>query len=272
MINFLHNFEPTSILFSLGKINVYWYGLFIVTGVLVALFTTLKLAKKFKISPDKVFDLGFWVIIGGIIGARIYHVFLEIEYYIKNPLNVFKVWEGGLAIHGAMLAGALLLFYFAKKEKINFWLLTGIITPGLVLAQAIGRWGNYFNQELFGGPTGLPGGIPINVIKRPIEHISSEYFHPTFLYESIGNLIIFCVLMTITLKLWRSRKKEKHYEVLVFSYLIMYSILRFLTEFIRIDDTYVVLGLRFPQIVSLLIIVFSIIFMLKLKNKITTSE
>lgn len=291
MINFLQTFHPNPILISIGPINIYWYGLFIVLGALTAIFITLKLADYYKIKKEIIIDLAFWLIIGGIIGARMYHILLEPQYYLSNPIDMIKIWQGGLAIHGAILAGIIIIWYFAKKnfknlinnqnnqrnqrnQWSNFWLLSSIIAPGLALAQAIGRWGNYFNQELFGKPTNLPWGIPIDLANRPIEYISNEFFHPAFLYESIGNLLIFLILISIHIWIIKKHKFNNIYCLLsVICYLSLYSLLRFFIEFIRIDPTYVILGLRFPQIVSLIIIFFSIIFLtaklylIKAKNK-----
>lgn len=265
MINFLHTYLPETVLISLGKIHVYWYGLFIVAGVLAALSVSLKLTKKTSVPQNSLFDLAFWLIIFGILGARIYHVFLEFGYYIENPLNIFKVWEGGLAIHGAIIAGLIVVFVFCKKHKINFYLMATIIAPGLALAQAIGRWGNYFNQELFGKPTNLPWGIPIEMMRRPHIYISDDFFHPTFLYESLGNFIIFGILLWLSL--YFLNKKKTDYVFIITAYLIMYSLLRFLTEFIRIDKTPYVFGWRLPQVASLLLIIVSVSFLVWKKIK-----
>lgn len=268
MINFLHTFEPNSSLFSYGFLTVHYYGLFIVMGMIAGFFLALRLAKYYKIDQNDLFDLFFYLVIGGIIGARIYHVFLELGYYISNPLDIFKIWNGGLAIHGGIIAGLIILYWFSKKRQINFWLLGSLIVPGLALAQAFGRWGNYFNQELFGLPTDLPWGIPISLINRPLEYLSSEYFHPTFLYESIGNFLIFIILILIHTWIIRKKKfKIQRYELCVMSYAILYSILRFSLEFIRIDPTPVFLGLRFPQIASIIIVIISVIILLLPKLK-----
>jgi len=236
-----------------------------VLGVLLALKLSLILAKKFKVSTENIFDLAFWLIIFGIIGARIYHIFLEIEYYIAHPADIIKIWEGGMAIHGAVIAGIITILIFCHKKKMNFWLTTAILTPGLALCQAIGRWGNYFNQELFGLPTDLAWGIPINIIIRPPKFIDSQYFHPTFLYESLGNLFIFAVLICL---LWYFFKKgKKRYDLVVITYLIMYSTLRFFMEFIRIDKTPEILNLRFPQIASIIIILACFVYLFQQKYK-----
>ncbi|MFH1822860.1 MAG: prolipoprotein diacylglyceryl transferase, partial [Patescibacteria group bacterium] len=156
MFNFLHTFQPERILLNLGPFHIYWYGFFVVSGLLLGILVSLKLASYYKIEKNKIIDLIFWVILGGIIGARIYHIFLELPYYLNNPLDMIKIWQGGLAIHGAIIAGVLIIWYFSKKHNLNFWLISAILAPSLALAQAIGRWGNYFNQELFGLPTNLP--------------------------------------------------------------------------------------------------------------------
>ncbi len=267
MINFLHTFQPQPVLISFGSIQIFWYGLFIVSGILAAILIALKLAGYYNFKKNVIFDLFFWLIIGGIIGARIYHIFLELPFYIKNPLDIFKIWQGGLAIHGAIIVGLIIVYIFAKKEKVNFFFLAAILLPGLALGQAIGRWGNYFNQELFGRPTDFSWGIPINTINRPIEYISSKFFHPTFLYESFGNLIIFLILFLIHICIIKKNKFTNFFNFLIFAfYLISYSVLRFFMEFIRIDKTPLVLGLRWPQVISLAIIVLCVILII-FKNK-----
>jgi len=271
MINFLHAYHPEPILISLGPINIYWYGFFIVLAIITAIFITLQLASSYNIKKERIIDLSFWLIIGGIIGARFYHILLELPYYLKYPLDIIKIWQGGLAIHGSIIAGILILWFFSKKNKIDFFRLAAIIAPGLALGQAIGRWGNYFNQELFGPPTNLPWGIPINLINRPMEYISYNFFHPAFLYESLGNLIIFIILIFghfFLIKYKKSYKKAGAYITL--SYLALYSILRFFLEFIRIDATPIFLCWRWPQIASILIVILSLIILIK--NLTTPSE
>ncbi|HTW96598.1 MAG TPA: prolipoprotein diacylglyceryl transferase [Candidatus Methylomirabilis sp.] len=264
MFNFLHYFTPAPILVSFGPLRVYWYGLFVVLGVLAALTVSLKLAKRLGFSPNKLFDLSFWMIIAGIIGARLYHVALEWPYYAAHPANIVKVWQGGLAIHGALLGGFLALGFFIWKEKINFWQLAAIFAPGIALGQAIGRWGNYFNQELFGKPTNLPWGIPIEIINRPAQYLSAEFFHPTFLYESLGDLAIFFILLWLVFRLLK--KNSANYKIIFLTYLILYSLLRFSLEFLRLDATAYVFGFRWPQIFSALIFIISIA-LLFLPNK-----
>jgi len=260
MFIFFHTYTPNSILISLGPLKIYWYGMFIVVGLLLAIFTTFKLAEYYGIKKENIIDLSFWLITGGIIGARLYHVFLEYDYYLSNPLSVLKIWNGGLAIHGAIIIGAIIIYRFIRKNGYSFWLITSIITPGLALGQALGRWGNYFNQEIFGKPTDMPWGIPIEFLKRPHDYSIFTHFHPTFLYESIGSLIIFGLLLWLHKKA-KQGKNVSHMNITLI-YLISYSFLRLLLEFIRLDDTLIIFGIRWPQIISIIIILFSIAFII----------
>ncbi|RLC36527.1 prolipoprotein diacylglyceryl transferase [Candidatus Falkowbacteria bacterium] len=269
MINFLHAFTPEPILISIGPFSVYWYGIFIVTGILLAILVIFKLADFYKIPKNTIIDLIFYLIIGGIIGARIYHVFLELPYYLNNPLNTVKFWNGGLAIHGALLFGIIILWLFTKKKKLNFWQISAILAPGLALAQAVGRWGNYFNQEIFGKPTNLSWGIPIEPANRMIEFYNAQFFHPTFLYESIGSFIIFTILIIIHIYIIKNKKTNNYYFFLTLAfYLTAYSFLRFCLEFIRIDITPIIFGLRTPQIASLLIILVIFLLLPKFKKNV----
>jgi len=253
MINFLHTFQPAAILFSVGSINIYWYGLCLVAGITIAILITFYLAKYYEIPRDTVFDLSFWLIIGGLAGARIYDILLELPYYLEHPGQIPAVWQGGLAIHGAIIAGVLIIWLFARRKNINFFKLSSLIVPGLALGQALGRWGNYFNQELFGRPTSLSWGIPINILNRPAAYITDAYFHPAFLYESLGCLMIFLILFLINI--WARKRPRNSGMFYVWSlglYMILYSILRFMLEFIKIDATPYLLGMRWPQIISLI--------------------
>jgi len=272
MINFLHTFEPRAVALSItDSINIHWYGFFIVIGIFVALLISLRLAKKHTLNQDAIFDLSFWLIIGGLLGARIYDVLLELPFYLKTPLQIFQIWKGGLAIHGAIIAGLIITYLCARYKKINFWKLASIFVPGLALAQAIGRWGNYFNQEIFGQPTNLPWGIPIELANRPIDYLNFQFFHPVFLYESLGCLILGFSLVFLSSYIAyiakdTSNENSYFYVLTVCSYLAGYSIIRFLLEFIRLDRTPLLLGLRWPQIISLLIIIISALLILIYRN------
>ena len=281
MMNFLHNFQPNSILISFGNITIYWYGFFMMVAISVGLLITIYLAKKYKISTNNIIDLAFWVILFGIIGARLYELNIDFNYYQNNPLAIFKVWEGGLAIHGAIIGGLLTLFFYSKQiakqnnKKISttFWNLISIIVPGLALGQFIGRWGNYFNQELFGLPSSAPWAIPIDIMNRPINFISETYFHPTFLYESIGSLIIFIILFSWHLYILKRKKFSTAIFIRITSlYLFLYSVLRFSLEYLRIDPTLIIGYWRWPQIISIIIIIISIFLYIYSYNKKTIDQ
>jgi len=269
MINFLHTYHPVSILFSFFNINIHYYGLFVVLGILASIVVILILNKRQQIDLNIIIDIIFWLLIWGIIGARLYHIFLELPFYLNHPLNIFKIWNGGLAIHGAIIAGIFVIYWFSKKRQLNFWQLSAIVAISVPLAQAIGRWGNYFNQELFGKPTILPWGIPIDPINRYVPYLNYNYFHPTFLYESIGNLIIFTILIILHFALFKKQTDNqklinKNYKLCVAGYAIMYSILRFSLEFLRIDTTPIIYNLRFPQYVSLSIFFVAVFYLISL--------
>lgn len=267
MINFLHTFNPNPVLIQFGFIKIHWYGLFIVLGILAALFVALKLADYYNIKKDDIIDASFWIILGGLVGGRLYHIFLELPYYLQYPSETFKIWQGGLAIHGGIIAGLLITIFITKRKKINLLPFLAIIAPGLAFAQSIGRWGNYFNQELFGLPTSLPWGIPINLANRVPEYYFDTYFHPTFLYESIGSFVIFLILIGIHYSIRKNKIKILSNEICIATYLILYSILRFSLEFIKIDKTPELLGLRFPQIVSIIIVLATIAWLVLQKSK-----
>ncbi len=262
-MNFLYNFNPQPILLELGPLTFRWYGLMIAIGLLSAIFVSAYLAKRRGRNTDDVYSLAFWLAIGGIIGARLYDfVIIEFDYFIGQPLDIFKIWQGGLAIHGAVIGGviALVVWCRVKKQKVLDWLdLAAVSVP---LGQAIGRWGNYFNQELFGGPTNLPWGIPIDMAHRPIQYLSSTHFHPAFLYESILNFILFLILSFLM------KKDKLPAGAVALLYIAGYGLIRFVMELIRIDETTMILGWRLPQVVSVIATVIAIlIFSLLFKKK-----
>lgn len=264
------SYLPQSELVSFGPITIHWYGLFIVLSLVLGSFILIKLSDHYGLNKQKNLDALFWIIINGIIGARIYHILLEWGFYSEYPWQAIKIWEGGLAIHGAIIAGLLTAFYYSKKLNINFWQFTALLLPGLALGQALGRWGNYFNQEVYGRPTDLPWGIPIEPGNRLSGFSDFEYFHPTFLYESIGNLAIFAIMILLHYKTGRIKNpffKKYKFVVLVSAYLTLYSVLRFATETLRIDPTPVFFNIRLPQIVSSVLIFASLGLLFYLKTK-----
>lgn len=261
---FLHNYNPDPIIFSFGSIQIYWYGFFISIGILAGLAISSKLAEKYKISKDKIFNLSVYLIISGLLGARIYSVILDFRYYLEYPIDIFKIWQGGLAIHGAIIGGLAAGYFYSKKQKLNFRLTADIAVVAVALGQAIGRWGNYFNQEVFGKPTNLRWGIPIEKINRPDIYKSFEYFHPTFLYESILNLINFLILLFLHKKRLSQNKRSKFFTNgnIFLIYLLNYSLIRFVMEFIRVDETLMILNFRLPQLLSVLLFFTSLILLI----------
>ena len=230
-----------------------------VIGGLLGLALAWYLTRYFKIKKPLLFDLVFWWAIFGLIGGRIYYVLYAWAFYKDNPIEIFKVWQGGLAVHGVMIGAFLATFIFAKYKKIAWLKLFDLCAIGLVTAQIVGRWGNYFNQELFGKPTDLPWAIPILSVNRPFEFVANQYFHPTFLYESLLNIVLLAALLVLV---WLRFKKEIKIKkgVFFFSYLLGYSIIRFNMEFLRIDYSPEVFGVRWAQFFSGLLIFFSIFF------------
>ncbi len=261
-MNFLHNFNPQPILFELGPLTFRWYGLMIAVGLLSAIFVSAYLAKRRGRNPDDVYSLAFWLAIGGIIGARLYDfVIIEFDYFVQQPFDIFKIWQGGLAIHGAIIGGAVVMIIWCKLKKQKFLDWLDLAAAGLPLGQAIGRFGNYFNQELFGGPTDLPWGIPIDLAHRPIKYLNSTHFHPTFLYESILNFTLFLILFFLM------RKNKRPAGAIALIYLSGYGLIRFVMEFVRIDETAMVFGWRLPQLVGLIMFLGGAISLLVILRK-----
>ena len=246
---------------KLGFITVYWYSLFILSGVLVALFLIIKESKNRKIKEDFLIDLIFKVLIFGIIGARVYYVLFNFPYYISNPLEIFQIWNGGLAIHGALLTGLIVTYLCCRKAKVDFIEMLDIIVVGIIIGQAIGRWGNFFNQEAYGGIVTLSHlkglHIPNFIINNM--YILGEYREPTFLYESIFCLIGFIIMVVIR------NKFKLHKGFLLGFYLIWYGILRFFIESMR-SDSLMFGPIKMAQIVSIIFIMFGM-FMIFRKEK-----
>lgn len=257
MLSWLHNFIPDATLFVWGPFTIRWYGLFVVLGIVAGFNLSLYLAKKFQKNSEHLWDLFFYLVLFGLVGARVYEIFLEWPYYRENLWQIPQIWQGGLAIHGALIAGVLTLLVWTIKHKENFWFWVAILSPGFSLGQALGRFGNWFNQELFGRPTNAPWGIPIEAAHRPELYQNAEFFHPTFLYESLG-LICLTIVLVLLLKSQKDLSQKRSLLV-VTVYLVGAALLRFFLEFIKIDKTPLILGWRWPQVFTLLIITIAII-------------
>jgi len=241
--------SPGPILFKIGFLTIRWYGLLIASAVLIGLSLSQYLAKRRNVNPELLSDLLIWLVIGAIPAARIYYVLFQWAEYAPHPVRIFFIWQGGIAIHGAIIGGVVAALIFAKLKQISFWQLADLVAPSLILGQAIGRWGNFFNSEAFGGPTNLPWKLYIPPERRPLELASFEYFHPTFLYESLWDLMVFALLMTLFFRSLRSQPRLK-IGTLFMVYWVAYSLGRFWIEGLRTDS--LMLGpLRIAQLVSL---------------------
>ena len=236
--------------FRIFGIDVMWYGVIISTGVLLGVLMALKEAKRTGFKEDNLLDFLLYAIPAGIVGARAYYVIFSWDYYSQNLSQIINIRNGGLAIHGAIIAGVVTGIIFCKKRKINFLELIDLVIPSLILGQAIGRWGNYVNQEAYGGPTDLPWGIIVN----------GQKVHPTFFYESIINICVFIFLIW-----FRKNKKATHGQIFGL-YLILYSAGRFFVEGLR-TDSLMFFGMRVAQLISIASIILGAALLLYLKKK-----
>lgn len=252
---------PDSVFFYIYGFPVYYYGVIIAIAAFTGVLLSNRIALNDYYMPGIIPNISASVIIGGIIGARLYYCLLNYSVYLRNPIEIFAIREGGLAIHGAILGGIFVLIFEAKRNNIEFWKLCDIFAMALPVAQAIGRWGNFFNSEAFGLPTDLPWKLYIRQPYRPDEYFSSEYFHPAFLYESILDILIFIVLYFFI----KPRNKD-NFGVISAWYLILYSIVRFFIEFLRVDCIKYIWGIPVPQLVSVVIIILGVMFIIYKKT------
>jgi prolipoprotein diacylglyceryl transferase len=228
---------------ELGPLRIHFYALFILTGIILALLLTESRLKTRGVEAGVALDVSFWAIPFGILGGRFFHVITHPNDYFYQGADLlapFRIWEGGLAIYGALLFGALGAYIGSRKSGIKFTSYLDAVAPGILLAQAIGRWGNYFNNELFGLPTDLPWGLEISSSNPayPAGLPDGVLFHPTFLYESIWSLI------GVALLLAADKKFNLRWGRMIGLYFIYYSIGRVWVEAIRIDPSEIILGLR----------------------------
>lgn len=252
--------SPGSLAVDLGPIEIRWYGLLIASAVLIGTYLSRYLAKRRGLNPDIIYDLIIWLVIAAIPSARLYYVLFEWQKYAQHPDWIVQIWRGGIAIHGAILGGLIAALIFARLKQIPFWQLADIVAPSLILGQAIGRWGNFFNSEAFGRPTNLPWKLYIPAPNRPLGYEQFAYYHPTFLYESLWNMMVFALLLTLFFRALKSRPKLKLGTIFLV-YLVTYSIGRFWIEGLRTDS--LMLGvLRIAQVVSLLGIALGVVGLL----------
>ena len=259
--------SPGDVIFSLNGFNIYTYGVIMACACLVGVFTAYYLYKKYNsdLNYNKLIDIAPLILFAGIAGARLYYCLLNPVYYFSNPMEILDIRQGGLSIHGGLFLGITVLILLAKKYNLGCFRVLDSFACGTALAQSIGRWGNFFNSEAFGVPTDLPWKLYIPLSKRPEFYANYEYFHPTFLYESILDMCIFCILLYIMKKVY------PNYIGLVFwCYLGLYSIVRFFIEQLRTDSALNIGNIPVAQIVSIglfTVALFGILFVLN-KSKI----
>ena len=250
--------SPSQILCTIFSVNIYYYGVImavaIATGALVADWVG---TKYFELKKETIIDLTPYIIIFGLIGARLYYCIMDYDFYLRFPTEILAIRHGGISIHGAIIGGLFGLFLFSFKQKLSFKKLCDVSSLGLALGQAIGRWGNFFNSEAYGTPTDLPWKLYIAPQYRQIPYLDNSFYHPAFLYESILDLTIFGILLIFILK--KKFVKEGNIALI---YLILYSIARIAVEYVRIDSIKYVHGISIAIIVSTGIIFLSAILLI----------
>lgn len=268
--------------FTIFGLDVYWYGIFIGAAIILGTYLAMRYMKKIGGNPDDILDFMLYGVIFCIIGARLYYVIFSWDMYKDNPMDIFNLREGGLAIYGGIIAAVIFGIFYVKKRKLNFWDMADIMIPSVPLGQAIGRCGNFFNREAFGGFTdGLfamryklsqvsPSNLTEDILQNTIVSGGVEYIqvHPTFLYESLWNIGVFVLLIIL-------RKSGKFKQGIFAWYLILYGIGRLWIEGLRTDSLYLFgSGIRVSQALSALMIAAGIVMVIwfRRKNAVNTEE
>jgi len=238
--------SPQSNSFTLGPLRIHYYGICIAVGIVLAFWILLRRWRSLGGDPGLAERVALWTVLAGFAGARIAYVSTHLYRFEGDPFGVLRIWEGGIAIYGGLVAGTAVCVLLLRRAKADVWAFGDCVALGLPLAQAVGRWGNWFNQELFGTPTGLPWGLEIAPANRPPQYADAATFHPTFLYESLWNLGVFGLLF------WLDRRRVLAKGNLFVAYVALYGTGRFLMELIRTDTTFRLLGLSRNGWVALL--------------------
>ncbi len=247
---------------DLGFIKIYWYSITMFLGVLLGIIVAYIEIKRKKMDIEDFSNMAFYAILFGFVGARVYYVLFNLDYYLSYPIEIIKVWNGGLAIHGGIIGAILAIYFYCKRHNISLLLMLDICAPALIIGQIIGRWGNFFNSEAHGGIVTreflerlhLPNFI-INGM-----YINGSYYHPTFFYESLLNLVGFIVLMILR------RNKKIKLGVISGIYLIWYSVVRFFIESMRTDS--LMLGsLKMAQVISIVLFMIGLILIIISRKK-----
>ena len=254
---------------DLGFIKIYYYSIFILLGVILGGVCVFLELRKEKVNKDELFDMFFCTIIFAFLGARLYYVLFNLSYYLSNPIEILYIWHRGLAIHGGILGGLLYLWYYSKKHKLNLLKLLDILVVGLIIGQAIGRWGNFFNSEAYGYVTSYGYlkslYIPEFIIRGM--YINGDYYMPTFFFETVWNVIGFIILLLI-----RKFYKNLRTGQLMGFYMMWYSFIRFIIEGMRLDS--LMLGpIKVAQLVSVVLFIVGVYFVfVRRKNELYREE
>jgi prolipoprotein diacylglyceryl transferase len=227
--------DPTAI--AVFGIEIRWYAIFILGGVLAALAALRWLARQRGLDPEFPLDAAPWIVLAAIAGARFYYLLLDPDYYLSHPGDALNVRLGGLTVHGALAGGAIALYGYCRYRGQRFLTWGDLVVAVVPIGQAIGRWGNWANQEAFGTPTDLPWAVTIDVRHRPAEYVEESTFHPTFLYESVLDLAIAAVLIAIVLRMPRERFWREGDSIWL--YMVLYGLVRFAIEALRTDSLYI---------------------------------
>ena len=248
--------DPVAI--SIGPIKIYWYGIIIALAMLLGISLATKEAQKMGLEEDTMTDMALWAIPIGFIGARLYYVLFKWEYYLQNPNEIIAIWNGGIAIYGGLIAGGLAVYWFARRKNISLALLLDLLAPSVLLAQSIGRWGNFINQEAHGGAVSRQFLEALYLPEVIIEqmNINGTYYHPTFLYESLWSLLGFILLIIL-----RNQKGLLRRGEVALSYVIWYSFGRFFIEGMRTDSLWIGDIMRVSQMLSLVLFISAIILL-----------
>ena len=244
-------------LFQGTGFSVRWYGLLIASAVLIGVNLSQYLARRRRVDPELIADLAIWLVVAAIPSARLYYVLFQWQEYANHPEQIIAIWKGGIAIHGAILGGLVAALIFSRLKQVSFWQLADLVAPSLILGQAIGRWGNFFNSEAFGSPTDLPWKLFIPRDRRPLGFETVEFYHPTFLYESLWNLMVFTLLMVLFFRDLKGNPKLKT-GTLFLVYLAAYSCGRLWIEGLR-TDSLMFGALRIAQVISLVEITIGVL-------------
>ncbi|MFY4774970.1 prolipoprotein diacylglyceryl transferase [Metabacillus sp. RGM 3146] len=247
---------------ELGSLRIHWYGVIIGFGALLGLWVAMRESERRGLKKDLFVDLILFAIPIAIVCARIYYVLFEWGYYSQHPADIPKIWNGGLAIHGGLIGAVITGIIFSRIRKVSFWKLADIAAPSILIGQAIGRWGNFMNQEAHGGPVSRAFleslHLPAFIINQM--YIDGQYYHPTFLYESLWSLVGIIILISL-------RRANLLRGELFLSYIIWYSIGRFFIEGMRTDSLMLTSSLRIAQVISIVLILTAVVLIIVRRTK-----